>query len=58
MRLGEFEEVILLMVGILGEKAYAYKIAEEFKSQNKRAVSIGATHTTLSGFQLRAAICD
>lgn len=36
-RLGEFE-VILLMVGILDEEAYAFKIAEEFKSQTKRAV--------------------
>ena len=47
-RLGEFEEVILLLVGILGEEAYAFKIAEEFKSQTKRSVSIGATHSTLS----------
>ena len=47
-KLGEFEEVILLLVGILGEQAYAFKIAEEFESQTKRAVSIGAVHSTLS----------
>lgn len=47
-RLGEFEEVILLMVGILGKEAYAYKIAEEFDSQTGRTVSIGATHSTLN----------
>lgn len=47
-RLGEFEEVILLLVGILGEEAYAYKIAEEFESQTSRAVSIGAVHSTLN----------
>jgi PadR family transcriptional regulator, regulatory protein PadR len=47
-RLGEFEEVILLLVGILGEEAYAYKIAEEFESQTARAVSIGAVHSTLT----------
>lgn len=46
-RLGEFEEVILLLVGILGEDAYAFKIAEEFKSQTGRPVSIGAAHSTL-----------
>lgn len=46
-RLGEFEEVILLLVGILGEDAYAFKIAEEFRSQTGRTVSIGATHSTL-----------
>lgn len=48
-RLGEFEEVILLLVGILGEKdAYAYKIADEFNSQTGRSVSIGSVHSTLS----------
>jgi PadR family transcriptional regulator PadR len=47
-RIGEFEEVILLLVGILGEEAYAYRIAEEFESQTKRVVSIGAAHSTLT----------
>ena len=48
-RLGEFEEVIMLLVGILGEEgAYAFKIADEFKSQTGRTVSIGAVHSTLS----------
>lgn len=47
-RLGEFEEVILLLVGILGKEAYAYKLAEEFESQTERAVSIGAVHSTLT----------
>ena len=46
-RLGEFEEVILLLVGILGEEAYAFKIAENFESQTGRSVSIGAVHSTL-----------
>lgn len=47
-RLGEFEEVILLLVGILGKQAYAFNIADEFESQTKRAVSIGAVHSTLT----------
>ncbi len=46
-RLGEFEEVLLLLVGILGEDAYALNIAEEFSKQTGRTVSIGATHSTL-----------
>ena len=46
-RLGEFEEVILLFVGILGQEAYAFKIAEEFETQTGRSVSIGAVHSTL-----------
>ena len=47
-RLGDFEETILLLVGILGEAAYALRTAEEFESQTGRAVSIGAVHSTLS----------
>lgn len=47
-RLGEFEEVILLLVGILGDEAYAFKIAEEFKDQTGRPVSIGAVHSSLN----------
>jgi PadR family transcriptional regulator, regulatory protein PadR len=47
-RLGEFEEVILLLVGILGKEAYAFKTADEFESQTGRAVSIGAVHSTLT----------
>ncbi|GHM99131.1 hypothetical protein WSM22_06210 [Cytophagales bacterium WSM2-2] len=47
-RIGEFEEVILIITGILGEQAYAYRIAEEFEAQTGRAVSIGATHSTLT----------
>ncbi|SKC46773.1 PadR family transcriptional regulator [Ohtaekwangia koreensis] len=46
-RLGEFEEVILLLVGILGDDAYAFKMADEFESQTGRPVSIGAVHSTL-----------
>ena len=46
-RLGEFEEVILLLVGILNEEAYAFKISEEFASQSGKTTSIGAVHSTL-----------
>ncbi|MFD1001091.1 PadR family transcriptional regulator [Ohtaekwangia kribbensis] len=46
-RLGDFEEVILLIAGILDDEAYALKITEEFKRQTGREVSIGAVHSTL-----------
>jgi PadR family transcriptional regulator, regulatory protein PadR len=46
-RLGDFEETLLLLVGILGDDAYAFRIAEEFESQTGRTVSIGAVHSTL-----------
>ncbi len=47
-RLGEFEELLLLLVGILEEDAYAFRIAEEFEKQTSRSVSIGAVHSTLN----------
>ncbi len=47
-KLGDFEETILLLVGILDKEAYAFKIAEEFEDQTQRAVSIGAVHSTLN----------
>ena len=47
-KIGDFEETMLLIVGILGEESYAFKIAEEFETQTKRSVSIGAVHSTLS----------
>ena len=47
-RLGDFEEVIMLVVGILGEDAYALKVSEEFAAQTGRSTSIGAVHSTLN----------
>lgn len=47
-RLGEFEEVLLLLTGILDENAYSYRISEEFESQTGRELSIGAVHATLA----------
>lgn len=47
-KIGDFEETLLLIVGILDAEAYAFKIAEEFETQTKRSVSIGAVHSTLS----------
>ncbi|RNC84436.1 MAG: PadR family transcriptional regulator [Balneola sp.] len=47
-KLGDFEETLLLIVGILDKEAYAFKIAEEFEDQLKRSVSIGAVHSTLN----------
>ena len=47
-RLGDFEEVLLLITGIVSEEnAYAYRISVEFKTQTGRSISIGATHSTL-----------
>ncbi|MEM7297627.1 MAG: PadR family transcriptional regulator [Bacteroidota bacterium] len=46
--LGEFEELLLLVVLILQEEAYMLRIKDEIKNQVNRSISMGALHTTLS----------
>ncbi len=46
--LGEFEELILLIVLILQKEAYVLRIRDEIKSQVNRSISMGALHTTLA----------
>ena len=45
--LGEFEEIVLLAVGILQEFAYGVSICKEIETQTGRQVNIGAVHTAL-----------
>ena len=46
-RLGEFEEIVMLTVGILHGKAYGVSIKKEIEEQLDREVSVGALQTTL-----------
>ena len=45
--LGEFEELILLMVASLGTEAYAVAVKEELAKQASRDVNISAVHSAL-----------
>jgi len=45
--LGEFEELILTMVGVLQEEAYGAVITEEIEKRLKRDVNLSAVHVTL-----------
>ena len=45
--LGEFEELILTMVGIIGEEAYGNAIVQLIKKELDRRVSLSAVHITL-----------
>jgi len=45
--LGEFEEIVLLTVGILYDEAYGIAIKEEIEKRLKRSISLGALHATL-----------
>ena len=45
--LGEFEELVLTMVGVLQEEAYGAVIAEEIETRQNREVNLSAVHVTL-----------
>ncbi len=46
-QLGEFEEIVLLTVGILHGNAYGVSIKLEIEERLKRTVSVGALQTAL-----------
>ena len=46
--LGEFEELVLLSVGALGDDAYGVAIKEFITEKANRVPSIGALHSALS----------
>lgn len=45
--LGEFEELVLTMVGILQDEAYGNAIVTEIKARMDRDVNLSAVHVTL-----------
>ncbi len=45
--LGEFEELVLLTVGVLYEDAYAVSITKEIIKQSGRSVNVSAVHKSL-----------
>ena len=45
--IGEFEEILMLTVGVLYKEAYGIAIKEEIESKLKRKVSVGAMRTAL-----------
>lgn len=46
-QLGEFEEIVLLTVGVLYDEAYGVAIKEEIQNRLKRKVSVGAMQSAL-----------
>lgn len=45
--LGEFEEIVLLMVGVLFDEAYGVAIKREIEARLDRKVSVGALQSAL-----------
>lgn len=46
-QIGEFEEIVMLTIGILNESAYGVAIKNEIEDRLGRKVSMGALHTGL-----------
>ncbi|WP_422005190.1 PadR family transcriptional regulator [Roseivirga pacifica] len=46
-QIGEFEELVLLTVGVLYDDAYAVAIAKELENQSGRSVAVSAVHKSL-----------
>jgi len=47
-QLGEFEELVMLTVGVLYDNAYGVSIKDEIESRLSRRVSVGALQSALS----------
>jgi PadR family transcriptional regulator, regulatory protein PadR len=46
--LGEFEELVLLTIALLGKEAYGVLIQKEIEERCNRTISIGALHSTIT----------
>lgn len=55
-QLGEFEELVLLIVGNLGPDAYSISIKNTLKEKTKRKPSIGALHSALNRLEKKGFI--
>lgn len=51
--LGEFEEVVMLTVGVLYKDAYGVSIKNEIEQRLNRAVSVGALQTALKRLEAK-----
>ena len=54
--LGEFEELVLLTVGILNGAAYGVSVMDEIEQHTERRVSISTIHTTLNRLEKKGFI--
>lgn len=47
LKLGNLEELVLMVVAMLHDKAYSVAIVEEYKKQTGKNINISAIHTVL-----------
>lgn len=47
IKLGNFEELVLLLVGVLYDQAYSVNIVQEYEKQTGKKINVSAIHTVL-----------
>ena len=47
IKLGNFEELVLLLVGVLYDQAYSVKIVQEYENQTGKKINVSAIHIVL-----------
>ena len=52
-QLGEFEEIVMLTVGVLYGEAYGVSIKKEIESRLQRTVSVGALQSALNRLETK-----
>ena len=56
VHLGEFEQIVLLAILRLGEKAYGVRIRAEIENRAGRKVSVGALYATLDRLEAKGLV--
>jgi len=51
IKLGNFEELVLLLVGVLYDQAYSVNIVQEYEKQTGKKINVSAIHTVLYRLQ-------
>ncbi len=51
--IGEFEELVLLVVAILNDNAYGISVMEEIQTQTNRKINISAVHSALDRLEVK-----
>lgn len=54
VQIGEFEELVLLVVAILNDNAYGISVMEEIQSQTGRKINISAVHSALDRLETKS----
>lgn len=53
IQIGEFEELVLLVVAILHDNAYGISVMEEIENQTERKINISAVHSALDRLETK-----